>query len=67
MFSHMKRHNALKEGYIVEQHFASVDFSIIKLVNDASQMNVAANDGSGLVGRLTSVDLIVNVGAVELR
>lgn len=45
----MKRHDALKKGYIVEEHFASVDFGIIKLVNDASQMNVAANDGSGLV------------------
>lgn len=45
----------------------AVDFDFVELVHDASHMNVPADDGASLIRRLTSVDLIVHVGAVELR
>lgn len=67
MLSDVEWHDALEKGDIVEQHFVTLHFSVVILMNDASQMNVSADYRSGLIGRLATVNLIVNVGSIKLR
>lgn len=63
----MNRHDALQKGYIVKKHFISLDFDVIKLMDDGSHVNISADDSSSLVGSMAAIDLVVDVGTVELR
>jgi hypothetical protein len=67
MFSKVKWHDALQKGYIVEKHLITVDFDVIKLMNYGSNVYIAADDGSRDIRCLTSIDLVVDVRAKELR
>jgi hypothetical protein len=49
MFSKVKRHQALQKGYIVEKHLMTVDFDVVELMNDSSNVNVSADDCSAMV------------------
>lgn len=66
-FTHVTRDAALEEGNIVEIDIVPLNFNIIWLMNDGTNMNIPADYCSSMIRRLTSIDLIMNVRSIELR
>lgn len=67
VLSRVKWHDALEKGDVVEQHFVSFNLRVVILMDDTTQVDIPADNRAGLVGRLTPVDLLVDVGSIKLR
>lgn len=65
--THVTQDAALKEGNIVEKNISSLNFDIIWLMNDGTNMNIPTDYCSSMIWRLTSINLIMNIRSIELR
>lgn len=66
-FTYMTWYCALEKGNVIEKYFMSIDFNIIRLMYDCTNMNVSTNYCTSMIWCLTSIHLIMNVWTIKLR